>query len=165
MSTRTLEGTTTPGYLLLAGVLAAAASTAPMYLARAAGVIRLDLPLLLGSFVQLPVLRARLLGLIPHTLASVALFPLLYRAGFRVFRLPVGVLGGVLLSVPHWFTSVAGMWLVDTFNPRAVDEGNSEDVERAGRGLAPGTFGQRYGALAPPAIIIGHLVYGAVIGW
>jgi hypothetical protein len=151
--------------LLVAGILGAAAITLPMYLARALGVVRLDLPMLLGSLAARPVWPARMVGLVPHLLASVWIFPSAYRAGFQLARTSPGIRSGLILAVPHWAASVAGMWLLGLVNPRTAGSGASPDLERRGRLLAPGAFGQRYGPLAPPAIVVGHLVYGAVVGW
>ncbi|MGD9889843.1 MAG: hypothetical protein AB7R89_01910 [Dehalococcoidia bacterium] len=165
MSAKAREGDAAPSDLLVAGAFATAALTVAMYAARDAGIVKLDLPLLLGTFLRPPVWRARLFGLVPHVAASVGLFPPPYAAGLRALKLPAATWTGVLLGVPHWLTSLAGMWLAGRLNPRADRAGTSEEAERMGRVLAPGAFGQRYGPLAPPAVFAGHLLYGGVLGW
>jgi hypothetical protein len=147
------------------GLLAWSVITLLMYLARGMGLVMLDLPLLLGTFLWPPGLKARFLGLIPHTLLSVGLIPLGYWAVFRRFELTVGLGGGLLLGVLHWLASAVGMLLIGRLNPRAVDQGPGEEAECHGQVLAPGPFGWRYGVLAPPAILVGHLIYGGIVGW
>jgi hypothetical protein len=162
---------------LLAGSIATAAFTVPMYVARAAGLSRADLPMLLGTFVCRPGNGARAIGMVPHLLMSVAAIPVAYRSGFDLLGLHPNVRNGALLSIPHLAGSAAFMSVVGRMNPRAIDPPDlpfeplqkrlhdEAQAEKMGRVLAPGFAGRKLGWLAPLSLVAGHLLYGAIIGW
>lgn len=153
------------GDVLIAGALATATITVPMYVARVLGIVKVDLPLLLGTFVRPAGQGARPIGLIPHLSNTAFVIPAMYASGFRVMRQRPSAAGGMLLALVHYLTSVAAMYGIGRLNRRAMDRGDPDRLERSGRVLAPGAFGQRYGRQAPPLLFAGHLAYGAVIGW
>jgi hypothetical protein len=154
------------GKTLAAGAIATAAFTAMMYAARATRMNRLDLPMLLGTFVARPGARARTIGMVPHLAVSVAAMPLAYRAAWRMFGLRPTPATGALLSMGLLLDSAVAMYAVGKLNPRATEAHVSEDVaERGGRVKAPGFAARRYGWFAPASMVAGHAVYGAILGW
>ncbi len=151
--------------VLVAGVIATAAFTVPMYLSRKSGVVKLDLPMLLGTFVRPPGRRARALGLVPHVVESAVMFPAMYNAAFKKLNLKPSAATGVAFAVPHLIASSAMMYAVGKLNPRALDHGDADHLEHSGHVLAPGVASRAYGWKATASIIAGHVMYGAILGW
>ncbi len=151
--------------VVVAGALATVAFTVPMYVARRTGVSKLDLPMLLGSFVRKPDGKARLIGLVPHALQSTLLMPSAYRAGFRALGVRPSAKSGLMLAVPHLAYSATAAAVVGKLNPRAVARGDEKLLEHVGHVKAPGFAGRRYGLLTVASFVVGHAIYGAIIGW
>jgi hypothetical protein len=145
----------------LFGLAATAVLTGIMIAAQLAGLTRLDLPLVLGSFVAEEPDRARVAGFFIH-LAVGQSFALLYTAAFALLGVASWWLGAVfgLLHVAVALTILVP--LVVGIHPRMASE-------RAGLATGavlepPGLFGLNYGAQTPAVTVVAHVAYGVALG-
>lgn len=136
---------------VLAGSSATAALTAATLLGNAAGLTRLDFPGMLGSTFTPRPDRARTLGWGLHGLNG-----LLLAAGYReLFRrggiAPSGA-RGALVGLAHGVLALSFMGAAPRVHPRPW-----------AAGLRPFRAGA-YGPAWVPAMLLGHVLYGAVVG-
>jgi hypothetical protein len=75
-----------------------------------------------------------------------------YRAAFRVARVAPDSRAGLVLGAAHFAAAMAGLALAPHLHPRAREAG----LKR----LRP----TAYGPMTVPGMLIGHLVYGAIVG-
>lgn len=145
----------------LFGLVATTVLTAVMIAAEMAGLTRLDLPLLLGTFFTENPDRARLAGFLVH-LGIGQGFALGYAASFALLGTATWWLGAVfgLLHVTVSLTVLVP--LLGGIHPRIASE-------RAGpRSTAvlepPGLLGLNYGPQTPAVAVAAHLAYGIALG-
>jgi uncharacterized membrane protein YagU involved in acid resistance len=143
------------------GFMATVVLTVIMVGSQLVGLSRLDFTLVLGTvFVQDPD-RARLAGFFLH-LASGQVFAFLYTAAFALLGTSSLLLGALFGLVHGIATVVLIVPLLPTIHPRMASERTGPDFEV---GLEPpGPLALNYGRLTPVVAIVGHLVYGAVLG-
>jgi uncharacterized membrane protein YagU involved in acid resistance len=125
------------------------------------GLSRLDFTLVLGTlFVQDPD-RARLAGFFLH-LAAGQVFAFLYAAAFALLG-TASLLLGALFGLVHGAAAlVLIVPLLPTIHPRMASERTGPDFEV---GLEPpGPLALNYGPLTPLVTLVGHVVYGALLG-
>ncbi|MEU7678698.1 hypothetical protein AB0C42_28215 [Micromonospora taraxaci] len=143
------------------GLVATAALTAAMITAQLAGLTRLDLPLVLGTFVSGDPDRARVVGFFLHlctgqgfALGYAATFALLDRANWWI---------GALLGIVHVGIALTVILpLLPGVHPRMASQ-------RAGPASTavlepPGLFALNYGIQTPLVTAVVHLVYGVCLG-
>ena len=70
-----------------------------------------------------------------------------------------------MLAVPHLASSAAAAAIIGKLNPRAVLRGDEKLLERVGHVKAPGFAARRHGVLTVASFVVGHAMYGAIIGW
>ncbi len=87
-------------------------------------------------------------------LGGTALLPALYATAFEALR-RADALTGLLLGIPH--AALAGLGLAAA--------GRSSRCARVIAPWPPGLFGWRFGAFTPPALVVAHLFYGALLGF
>jgi len=87
-------------------------------------------------------------------LGGTVLLPALYAVAFETLH-RADALTGLLLGGPH--AALAGLGLAAA--------GRSRSCARAITPWPPGLFGWRFGAFTPPALVIAHLFYGALLGF
>ncbi|MGV9213935.1 hypothetical protein ACTFTM_18935 [Micromonospora sp. RB23] len=145
----------------LFGLVATAALTAAMITAQLAGLTRLDLPLVLGTFVTADPDRARVVGFFLHLCAGqgfalvyAGTFALLYRATWWI---------GALLGIVHVGIALTVLLpLLPGVHPRMASQ-------RAGPASTavlepPGLFALNYGVQTPLVTAVVHVVYGVALG-
>ena len=143
------------------GVAATAALTALMIGAQMAGLTRLDIPLLLGTwFVEDPD-HARAIGFFLH-LAFGQIFALGYALGFAVLGRATWWLGAVFGLIHVAIALTAIIPLLPGVHPRIASE-------RAGRESRtvlepPGMLALNYGRETPIVATLAHVLYGVVLG-
>ena len=145
----------------LFGLAATAVLTGIMTTAQLAGLTRLDLPLLLGSFVAEEPDRARVAGFFIH-LAVGEGFALLYTAAFALLGVASWWLGAIfgLLHVGVALTILVP--LVVGVHPRMATE---RAGPRTGAVLEPpGLLGLNYGVQTPTVAVLAHVAYGIALG-
>jgi len=136
------------GGAIVWGVVAAVAFTAVLMAAKAMGTTRLDLFDLLGS------LPARRAGLVLHHVNG-ALLAIAWAYGVALLALPANWATGLI-----WGAVIAVLALVLMSSIGAV-----HPAIRRGEEPDPGTAAVNFGWMTPFEALLGHLVYGVVLGF
>jgi hypothetical protein len=125
------------------------------------GFTRLNIPWLLGSMITPNRERAKVLGFLIH-LVNGWLFALVYFAAFAWWGEAGWLLGAAIGAVHAIFVLTAGMSMLPGLHPRMASEGADATVTR---GLEPpGFLALHYGPQTPVAVLVSHMVYGAILG-
>ncbi|MEU8213757.1 hypothetical protein AB0B85_31660 [Micromonospora sp. NPDC049044] len=145
----------------LFGLIATAALTAAMITAQLVGLTRLDLPLVLGTFVSEDPDRARVVGFFLHLCAGQG-FALGYAATFALLDRATWWIGALLGVVHVGIALTVILPLLPGVHPRMASQ-------RAGPASTavlepPGLFAVNYGIQTPVVTAVVHVVYGAVLG-
>ncbi len=144
------------------GVAATAALTALLIAAQMAGLTRLDIPLLLGTWVTDDPDRARVVGFFLH-LGFGQLFALGYALGFAALGTATWWAGALfgLLHVALALTAIVP--LLPGVHPRIAS--SRAGLETQAVLEPPGLLALNYGAQTPLVATVAHVVYGAVLGF
>jgi hypothetical protein len=139
---------------VLAGIAATAAMTILMIVGAKMGMPEMPMTRMLGSMFASPD-RATLLGMIMHFIIGGVLFSLAY-AWVIEPRLPGGAaVRGLIYGFVVWIVAGLMMPVVGMMHP----------LIKAGRMRSPGLFMIGMGGmLAPVGSLMGHLLYGLVLG-
>ncbi len=142
------------GSAIVAGVLATAVMTILMYLGKAMG-MPMDMPRMLGLMFVGPGSGAvTTLGLVAHVMMGV-IFAIIYGLLFNLFGIAPGGQWGAIFGAAHGVLAGLAFGMMPALHPRM---GDGEELP------APGVFGHNLGAAVPIAIIVLHVVFGAVVG-
>jgi uncharacterized membrane protein YagU involved in acid resistance len=147
---------------IVGGVLGTMVLTTALRAASELGLTRIDLPFLLGTAVTADRIRAKLVGYVLHFVFGIV-FALAYYAVFAVTARS-GIVFGALLGVIH--ALFAGVALVNILLP-AVHPRMGTGFDAAGSAPLlepPGFMLVNYGRETPVAMILSHVVYGAIVG-
>jgi hypothetical protein len=147
---------------VVGGLLGTVVLTTALRGASELGLTRIDLPFLLGTAVTDDRTRAKVVGYALHFVFGV-LFALAYYAVFAVINRS-GIVLGVLLGFVH--ALFAGVALVNILLP-AVHPRMGTGFDAAGTAPLlepPGFMLVNYGRETPLAMIVSHIVYGAIVG-
>lgn len=139
------------GSALVAGACATAALTGGTLASNAIGLTRLDLPWMLGTSVTADRRLARAAGWALHAFNGVALARG-YRAVWRRAGVAPNARRGALLGLVHGLASLGYMAAAPRVHPRPAVAGL--------RPFAPTAYGPAW----IPAMVFGHMLYGAVFG-
>ena len=143
------------------GVVATGLLTVVLVVAQMSGLTRLDLPLLLGTFVVADPDRARVVGAAAH-LGFGQGFALFYVAGFAAFDTSTWWLGA-LFGVVHAAVALGVIVpLLPGVHPRMASERAGPDSTATLE--PPGLFALNYGLSTPVVTLVAHVVYGAALG-
>ena len=143
------------------GFVATVALTAITVTAQTIGLSRMDIPFMLGSIFSADPDRARVAGLFVH-LINGQIFALVYVAAFAHIGWSAWWLG-LLFGLAHGVFALALVVpVLPGVHPRM-------ESPRAGLHLpsaleAPGAFSLNYGRETPLVTLIGHAVYGLILG-
>jgi hypothetical protein len=136
------------------GVVATIAFTLFSMMGTAVGMTRMDLLDLLGSMVAPPGSTAsRAIGAMLH-LGNGALLAIAWVYGVTLVGLPANWLTAVGWSVILWALALLMMSTMGSVHP-AIKKGEQED---------PGPAATNFGAMTPVGSLMGHVVYGLVLG-
>jgi hypothetical protein len=147
---------------VVGGLLGTVVLTTALRAASELGLTRIDLPFLLGTAVTADRTRAKVVGYALHFVFGV-LFALAYYAVFAVIDRS-GIVLGALLGFLH--ALFAGVALVNILLP-AVHPRMGTGFDAAGSAPLlepPGFMLVNYGRETPLAMIVSHIVYGAIVG-
>jgi len=123
---------------------------------------RIDLPFLLGTAFSADRIRARALGYGLHFLAGLA-FASIYYAVFRAVDEASWGLGAIFGLIHAIFAGTALVnILLPLVHPRMATPFNAADSTPLLE--PPGFLLLNYGASTPVAMVIVHLLYGAIVG-
>lgn len=115
--------------------------------------LKMDMARMWGTMLHVHGTTSRALGLLVHVVAS-GLIAVIYAWGFDLLGADDNLwLWGLLGAVIHWV--IAGMFLtvVPAMHPEIPEERP-----------APGPFAKNFGIPDVPAFLMGHLLYGIVVG-
>ncbi len=147
-------GRPNPVFAALAGLMGTSAMTVVWYLAPLVGLPIVDLPVVLGSAFTGNLNNAFALGLTLHFLIGVVL------GLFYVYVVGPVLRGGAWLRglqyslLPLVLTSFVLLPLLPSIHP----------MMRAQRLILPGLLGSNWGTQVPVLLLVGHLLYGVVLG-
>lgn len=150
----------------IAGLVGGGVMSLLMLMMRAAGKTKMNMALIEGSMFTGNRRSALALGLFMHlVIMSALILGSLYALLFDVWdvRAENAWWVGLLFGIAHAILGGLAMVGVPAIHPRM----STNPAQRAGDGLAlepPGLFGKNYGSWTPPGFIMGHLVYGLLVG-
>lgn len=141
---------------LWAGAVGGIVMSAMMTLARMMGLVDANMSRYQGCMITKSDRGAgtTIAGLVMHLMIS-ALIAVLYAWVFAAVWGLADWLLGLMVAMVHWL--IAGMVLpmMDRMNPCVKD----------GRIRPFGAYGKKYGMMMAVGFLMGHLIYGAVVGW
>ena len=147
---------------IVGGLLGTIVLTTALRAASEFGLTRIDLPFLLGTAFTEDRIRAKVVGYLLHFVFGV-LFALGYYAVFAVLDRS-GIVLGALLGLVH--ALFAGTALVNILLP-VVHPRMGTGFDAAGSAPLlepPGFMLVNYGRETPLAMVVSHIVYGAIVG-
>lgn len=147
--------------VLLWGFLATAVMTTILYGSQGLGLSRLSLPFILGTCLTGNRDWAIALGFIVYIIGG-WLFALLYFMLFNRLGLASWWLGGVLGALHALFLLTVVLPVLPHIHPRMATEYDGPTAIR--RLEPPGFLGLNYGHRTPLTTVIGHAVYGMILG-
>jgi uncharacterized membrane protein YagU involved in acid resistance len=146
---------------LLWGFVATVVLTALLAGSRGLGLTRMDLTYLLGTIFTPDRDRAKLVGVLVHFVNG-WLFSLLYVAAFHAWGMATWWLGALIGLVHASFVLTVLMGTLPAMHPRMANEQRGPTVVRQLE--PPGFMALHYGLRTPLAVLVAHLVFGAILG-
>jgi hypothetical protein len=125
------------------------------------GLTRMSIPYMLGTMLTPGRDRAKLLGFVMH-LANGWIFSLAYVLAFHQWGGPAAWKGAAIGVVHGAFVLTAGMTILPGLHPRMASETHGPTVVRQLE--PPGFLALNYGVQTPVAVMLAHLVFGAILG-
>jgi len=125
------------------------------------GLTRMSLPYMLGTMATADRDRARLLGFGMH-LVNGWLFAVIYAAAFESWGRATWWLGAGIGFVHAFFVLTAAMPVLPSLHPRMASEEQGPTPTRQLE--PPGFLALHYGRRTPIAVVLAHLVFGAILG-
>ncbi|HEX5387289.1 MAG TPA: hypothetical protein VFW66_11345 [Gemmatimonadales bacterium] len=122
---------------------------------------RMNLPYMLGAMFTPSRDRAKLIGFGIHLLNG-WIFSLVYVAAFRAWGVATWWAGGLIGIVQALFVLTVGMRILPGLHPRMASEEKGPTVTRQLE--PPGFLALNYGYQTPVSVLVGHLIYGAILG-
>ena len=140
--------------LFLAGFVATVAMTALMYMAPIMGMPKMDIATMLGTMFLSSLGAAFWFGMMIHLVMGIVLFPVIYRLALQRGDRS-GTAAGALFGLVLWaIANFMVMPMIGVIHPAV----------KGGMMPAPGFLMLHLGVMAPVGSLIGHLVYGALLG-
>jgi hypothetical protein len=149
------------GSWALWGFVATVVLTSILAGSRGLGWTRMDITYLLGTIFTPNRDRAKLLGIFVHLLNG-WIFSLVYVAAFNAWGRANWWLGTLVGLVHATFVLVVTMSILPAMHPRMASEQHGPTVVRQLE--PPGFLALHYGFRTPLAMLIAHLVFGAILG-
>jgi hypothetical protein len=149
------------GGVLLWGFVATVVLTTLLAGSQELGLTRMSLPYLLGTMATPGRDRAKIVGVAMH-LVNGWLFAAVYAAAFESWGRATWWLGAGTGFVHASFVLAAAMPVLPALHPRMANEQWGPTPTRQLE--PPGFLALHYGRRTPAAVLIAHLVYGAILG-
>ncbi len=146
---------------MLWGFVATLILTLIMRLGQAAGITRIDLPLMLGTMTTPNRDRAKIYGTLIHMFNGWMLGGI-YVAAFHSLRRASLLLGALMGLIHGLFVLVVAMPLLPGTHPRMASDFTGPQPTNALE--PPGFMAINYGRRTPIVTLIAHIIYGAIIG-
>lgn len=148
-------------HLLLWGLVATVAMTTILYGSQGLGLSRLSLPFLAGTFVTGNRHRATLIGFVIYLVGGF-LFAFFYYLAMAQLGVANWWIGALLGSLHALFLLTTVLTVLPHVHPRMATEYDGPSGQR--RLEPPGFLGLHYGYRTPLSTVVGHAVYGAILG-
>jgi uncharacterized membrane protein YagU involved in acid resistance len=149
------------GSWLLWGFVSTVVLTAIIAGSKGLNMTRMDITYLLGTIFTPNRDRAKLIGILVHFING-WLFSLIYVAAFHAWGMATWWLGALTGFVHASFVLVVAMSLLPAMHPRMANEQYGPTVVRQLE--PPGFLALHYGIRTPIAVVVAHLVFGAILG-
>ncbi len=148
------------GKAFLAGVIGGVVMTVLMFMGRMMGMTEMNLEMAMGSMMTQSVSSISwIIGFVMHLMIS-GLIALVYAYGFEYITHKAGWLTGAGFAVIHTIIAGIFMGMMGMMHPLMVASQPVPD----GKLLAPGFFASNFGMMTVIAVIMLHLIYGAIVG-
>jgi len=147
--------------LLLWGFAATLILTVLLSVSRPLGFTRMDLPFMLGTFFTPNRDNAPLLGFAAHLLIG-WLFAILYGATFETIDVHAWWVGATIGLIHGLFVLTVGLHILNYIHPRMARPYQGPTPTRQLE--PPGFMALNYGRGTPLITLIGHIVYGTILG-
>jgi uncharacterized membrane protein (UPF0136 family) len=154
---------------VIAGAVAGVVMSVMMGAAKAKGLTKMDMALFEGALFSGDKNRAKAIGLFMHVVVmSGVFFGSIYALLFAAFDVDTSNAWwyGIAFGVVHAVISGTAMTMMPVVHPRVTREPVPAGM-RAETGLqlpAPGPFAKNMGKPTPVGFMIGHILYGLVVG-
>jgi len=143
------------------GLLATGMLTSVLGLSQAFGLTRMSLPYLVGTMFTCDRDRAKVIGMFVHTLNGIA-FSVMYAIAFSASRSATWWFGALLGAVHGIVVLAVGLPSLPGLHPRMTSGfGGPSGLRQL---EPPGFLALNYGVRTPAAILLAHVLYGAVLG-
>lgn len=143
------------GWAILGGFLGTVAFTMLMFAGPMMGMPPMDLPTVLGTMFTTNMSLAFVIGLLIHFFIGSIILALVYYLFVRDVLPGAYWLRGLIYAVGVWLVAmVVVMPMMDVVHPLVV----------SGMMKGPGFFVSSMGPMAAVGSLIGHLIYGAILG-
>ncbi|MEX2229982.1 MAG: hypothetical protein WEB13_10140 [Dehalococcoidia bacterium] len=153
----------TVGTAVFAGLIGTVVMTAIMYGAAMMG-MKMDMPMMLGTMLMPRGTAAWLVGVMVHLMMG-AIFFVVYAALFDAFAIESGIVGwAALFGAVHGVIAGMALGMMPMMHPRLETTPAGGGPPSSGGVPAPGIFARNLGPIGPVAIIVLHVVFGAVAG-
>jgi uncharacterized membrane protein YagU involved in acid resistance len=146
---------------LLWGFAATILLTSLMAGSQGLGMTRMNIPYMLGMMFTPNRDRAKSLGVLVHVVNG-WMFSLVYVAAFHLWDGPTWWKGAAIGLAHAVFVLTAAMPVLPGMHPRMASESRGPTVVRQLE--PPGFLALHYGIRTPISIVIGHIVFGVVLG-
>lgn len=144
---------------LVGGLAGTAAMTAMMAMGKATGMTRIDMPLMLGGMLTGDDDRARSIGQVIHFFNGMVIFGLVYAA--LLSAIPGAAWWtAAWIGLIHGLIAVMAMPMMGAMHPRVALEGAPDALPM----VNPGLGGRNFGGGTPLGLVVGHVLYGVVLG-
>ena len=146
---------------LIWGFAATVLLTTLMATSQGLGMTRMNIPYLLGTMFTQNRDRAKAVGVLVHVIDGLV-FSLIYVAAFQVWGGPAWWKGALIGLVHAAFVLTVAMPVLPGMHPRMASESRGPTVVRQLE--PPGFLALHYGIQTPISIVLGHVVFGVVLG-
>jgi hypothetical protein len=143
--------------------------TAMMTMMQKAGKTRMDMSLIEGAMFTGDRGKAKAIGLMMHLVVmSAVVFGSIYALLFAWLDVESGNAWwvGAVIGIVHGLVAGMAMAMLPAMHPR-MHAGAATAPAAAGSPVElepPGFFAKNYGSATPPGIVMGHVVYGLIVG-
>ncbi|HET7038065.1 MAG TPA: hypothetical protein VFI42_20495 [Thermomicrobiaceae bacterium] len=149
------------GDVLLWGFAGTTVLTTILRLGQAAGLTRIDLPLILGLIFTPDRDRAKAYGFLVHFVNG-WIFAGIYAAAFRSLRRASWWIGGTIGLIHGLFVLTAGLPALPGVHPRMASE--NQGPEPTSELEPPGFMAINYGRETAIATLVAHVIFGVILG-
>ena len=142
------------GKAFIAGVVAGLIMGIIMVIAHAVGMTPMNMPMYQGSLMTGEIsTMSWWLGMFSHLIIS-GLIGIVYAIGFEYITKKSGWLTGAIFGFVHWIIAGLFFGMMGAMHP----------LMQSGRLDAPGMFAVNFGIVSIVAVLMLHLLYGAIVG-